>query len=168
MDIQTFDKDMHIISALPDEPNDVGNMTAEDLKKKFDEGGLALQEFINGVLIPLLNDWSVTGGSGGHVVLDKSGDVMPQRTRLWFMGSVSDDGVNTVVTFTPEDIGAARATHKHSAGDISSGILGISRGGTGANSAADARKALGIPNITHGTAKPSGGSDGDIYFQIKE
>lgn len=168
MDIQKFEKDMGIISALPDDPNDVGGLSAAQLKAKFDEGGEALKQYINEVLIPILNDWAVTGGSGGHVVLDRAGNVLQQRTRLLFMGTVSDDGLHTVVTFTPADIGAAAEAHKHSAGDITSGILGVARGGTGAGNAAEARKNLGIPNITHGTGKPSGGSDGDIYFQIKE
>ncbi len=42
-------------------------------------------------------------------------------------------------------------------------ILPIGKGGTGATSKAAARKNLGI---TSGTASPSGGASGDIYFQI--
>ena len=40
-------KDMNIIAALDDEPNDVGGLSAAQLKAKFDEGGLALKTFIN-------------------------------------------------------------------------------------------------------------------------
>lgn len=47
-----------------------------------------------------------------------------------------------------------------------SGALPISKGGTDANTASGARTKLGIPTITVGTAAPSGGSNGDIYFQI--
>lgn len=107
MDIQTFDKDMHIISALPDEPNDVGGITAESLKAKFDEAGIAIQDFLNTVLIPTLNDWQISGGGGGHVIEDKNGEQMTQRTRIQFLGTVSDDGTRTVVGFTPADIGVA-------------------------------------------------------------
>jgi hypothetical protein len=39
----------------------------------------------------------------------------------------------------------------------------ISKGGTGATSAAAARSNMGIKS---GTTSPSGGSDGDIYFKI--
>lgn len=42
----------------------------------------------------------------------------------------------------------------------------VSRGGTGATTAAGARTNLGISGaITYGTADPSGGSNGDIYFK---
>lgn len=39
--------DMNIIQKLDDEPNDVGGLTATQLKAKFDEGGINLQDFIN-------------------------------------------------------------------------------------------------------------------------
>lgn len=166
MIIEKFEKDMNVISTLPDEPNDVGGLTAEELKGKFDEGGLAIQEYINEVLVPILNDWQVTGGSGGHVILDKMGNEMPQRTRLMFNGTVSDDGVKTSVEFTADDIGAARANHRHSTSDITTGILGVAYGGTGASTAPVARRNLGIPSISYGTEDPTGGNDGDIYFKI--
>lgn len=42
----------------------------------------------------------------------------------------------------------------------------LSRGGTGATTAAGARTNLGICGaITFGTAAPSGGSNGDVYFK---
>lgn len=43
-------KDMNIIAALDDEPNDVGGLSAAQLKAKFDEGGLALKTFINNLI----------------------------------------------------------------------------------------------------------------------
>ena len=51
---------------------------------------------------------------------------------------------NTWQTVTPTNIGAAPTTHSHSASDITSGTLAITRGGTGATTAADALKNLGI------------------------
>ena len=45
-----FTKDMAIIAKLDDEPNDVGGLTAAQLKDKFDEGGKALQTYINETL----------------------------------------------------------------------------------------------------------------------
>lgn len=50
--IPTFDDDLKIIQALDDEPNDVGGMTAAELKAKFDEGNITAQQYINDVLIP--------------------------------------------------------------------------------------------------------------------
>lgn len=50
--ITNFLKDMDIIAALDDQPNDVGGLTAAELKAKFDEGGKAIQEYINSTLIP--------------------------------------------------------------------------------------------------------------------
>lgn len=50
--ITNFLKDMDIIAKLDDQPNDVGGLTAAELKAKFDEGGKAIQEYINDTLIP--------------------------------------------------------------------------------------------------------------------
>ena len=50
--ITNFLKDMDIIAALDDQPNDVGGLTAAELKAKFDEGGKAIQSYINDTLIP--------------------------------------------------------------------------------------------------------------------
>ena len=44
---------------------------------------------------------------------------------------------------TLADIGAASASHSHAAGDITSGTLPLTRGGTGATTASAARSALG-------------------------
>ena len=52
MPIPTFDGDLEIIQALDDEPNDVGGLTAAQLKAKFDEGPEALRDYINNTLIP--------------------------------------------------------------------------------------------------------------------
>lgn len=46
-----------------------------------------------------------------------------------------------------------------------SGVLPVSNGGTGVTSISALKQALGVPNISYGTSNPSGGQDGDIYFQ---
>lgn len=53
------------------------------------------------------------------------------------------------------DVGAAAATHNHSASEITSGTLAIARGGTGATSAANARTKLGVPEYEEGTWTPT-------------
>ena len=52
MDFTPLEKDMNIISALDDEPNDVGGLTATELKAKFDEGGNAIKDYLNNTVIP--------------------------------------------------------------------------------------------------------------------
>lgn len=58
-----FNVDLSVISALDDEPNDVGGLTAAELKAKFDEAGLAIQRYINEKLVPtiLANDLTEKG-----------------------------------------------------------------------------------------------------------
>ena len=140
MAFEQFSKDMSIIAKLDDEPNDVGGLTAVDLKARFDEGGEALKDYINNVLIPALQDagadrivqykendgeirfirlnadkvletstdgfsWEATGSSG-HLIVDKDGKEMPQRTRLKFTNStIRDDGNMTIVEGVKGDQG---------------------------------------------------------------
>lgn len=54
MSIPTLDTDLSIIQKLDDYPNDIGGLSAAQLKAKFDEGVLAIQTYINEVLIPAL------------------------------------------------------------------------------------------------------------------
>lgn len=50
---------------------------------------------------------------------------------------------------TAEQVGAALTDHSHGAGDITSGILSVERGGTGAANVADARKNLEAAASSH-------------------
>ena len=50
--VPTFDEDMDIIQKLDDEPNDVGGLSAEQLKAEFDSAGNKTKDFINNELIP--------------------------------------------------------------------------------------------------------------------
>lgn len=47
--------DLDIIQKLDDEPNDVGGLTAAELKKKFDDSGNAIKEYLNDTLVPELD-----------------------------------------------------------------------------------------------------------------
>lgn len=75
-----FTKNMSIIALLPDEPNDVGGLSAEQLKEKFDEGGNALKEYLNKTLIPEVEAaieaaaLGVPSGGGidGRIIVDGS------------------------------------------------------------------------------------------------
>ena len=67
-------------------------------------------------------------------------------------GATSAASARTNLGITPENIGAAEEDHKHSAADITSGTMSVSRlptitvakGGTGATTAAQARVNLGV------------------------
>ena len=52
MGLPPFEHDMDIIQKLDDEPNDVGGLTAAELKAKFDEPGNAVKQYMNTALIP--------------------------------------------------------------------------------------------------------------------
>lgn len=54
MPFTKLEKDMGIIAKLEDEPNDVGGLTAAQLKDKFDEGGVAVKKYLNETLLPEL------------------------------------------------------------------------------------------------------------------
>lgn len=48
-------------------------------------------------------EWEATSSSGGHLILNESGEVMPQRSRIKFEGStVTDDGENLVVEYADD------------------------------------------------------------------
>lgn len=79
------------------------------------------------------------------------------------------------VNITPANIGAAAASHNHSASNINSGTLSadrlptvpLTKGGTGATSAAAARTNLGVMQMASGTAAPTTSTcpSGCVYFQ---
>lgn len=54
MGLKKFEKDMNIIAALDDEPNDVGGLSAAQLKERFDQAGREIKEYINEDMIPAL------------------------------------------------------------------------------------------------------------------
>lgn len=65
--------DMNIIQALPDEPNDVGGLTAAQLKAKFDEAGNKIKTAFNN-LVDELNDDS-SGASASEIGFTRSAGV---------------------------------------------------------------------------------------------
>lgn len=54
--IPDLDDDLDVIQKLDDEPNDVGGLTAAQLKAKFDEGPNAIKRYINNELLPAISD----------------------------------------------------------------------------------------------------------------
>lgn len=64
MALSKLTKDMAIIQKLDDEPNDVGGLTADQLKAKFDEAGEAIKEFLNETLLGELGGDAAAGSLG--------------------------------------------------------------------------------------------------------
>lgn len=52
MKLTTLDEDLKIHQKLEDEPNDVGGLSAQELKEKFDQAGLTIQKYLNEVHLP--------------------------------------------------------------------------------------------------------------------
>ena len=52
LEIELLGDDLNIIQKLDDEPNDVGGMTAAELKETFDKAGNIIKDYINTKLIP--------------------------------------------------------------------------------------------------------------------
>ena len=52
MAIPKFDKDIEIISKLPNYPGSEGGLTPEEFRKKFDEAARLIKEYLNDVLTP--------------------------------------------------------------------------------------------------------------------
>lgn len=75
MALTTFDKNMDIIAALDDEPNDVGGLSAAELKAKFDEGGKAIKTYLNDTLLQEIEDQLATKEELDDVVAGISPDL---------------------------------------------------------------------------------------------
>ena len=89
-------KDMNIIAALDDEPNDVGGLSAAQLKAKFDEGGLALKTFINN-LIDAIAAGTAAANIGAKDLNDEATDLQTALDNLAgaVIGTLPDGSVTT-------------------------------------------------------------------------
>lgn len=90
MAISQFNKDMAIIAALDDEPNDVGGLSAQELKEKFDEGGQALKAYINGTLVPEVNSQFATKEELQQAALGEipDGSITPEKLAPSFYNAI--------------------------------------------------------------------------------
>ena len=64
MSLPQLTTDLNIIQALDDEPNDVGGLSAAQLKAKFDEAVGYIKTYINNTLLPYLESISGAGDLG--------------------------------------------------------------------------------------------------------
>ena len=72
-EIRKMTDDLAVIQKLGDEPNDVGGLTADQFKAKFDEAGIAIQSYINDVLIPDIKGLGYVGSAQIIVTAPASG-----------------------------------------------------------------------------------------------
>ena len=149
MAITTFNDDMDIIVKLSDEPNDEGGLSAAELKAEFDKAGLAVQRYINEILLPEL------AGQGAAAAL----------------GAVSVDGLARATTVQAA-LNWIRATmDEMQAGVVADGSITAAKLAANAVAYAKLDTALqqsvdNIRRITVDTAQPSGGADGDLWIVV--
>ena len=97
--------DMNIIQALPDEPNDVGGLTAAQLKAKFDEAGNKIKAAFNN-LVDELNGME-SGSSASEISFTRSAGVPAENVQDAIenvqsqiagvsQGAVADGSINTL------------------------------------------------------------------------
>lgn len=104
MALPTLNDDLAVISKLDDLPNDVGGLTAAELKAKFDEAAGAIQTYINDTLLPYLESVSGAGDIGITTVsgIQAATNVQDALAALEAniegvtQGSVADNSINTV------------------------------------------------------------------------
>lgn len=75
MAISKFTKDMAIIAALDDEPNDVGGLSGQQLKEKFDEAGTSIKSYLNNTLTTEIDAKLATKDDLNQVVAGISPDL---------------------------------------------------------------------------------------------
>ena len=80
MALPRFEKDIAYISKLDDEPNDVGGLSADELKARFDQAGQDIQAYINEELIPRADsaiEAAALGIGGGGAI---SGEMLAPKS----------------------------------------------------------------------------------------
>lgn len=81
MSLTTLDEDLAVHQKLSDEPNDVGGLSAQELKAKFDQAGLAIQSYLNETHLPQVEQaledtlQAAKGYTDGKLVAMGAGDM---------------------------------------------------------------------------------------------
>ena len=101
MSFTRLDNDLNIIQKLSDNPNADG-LTAQALKKKFDDAGLIIQNYINNSLLPQLSGDNAAGNIGIDEIAGLEADTVQEALELIIQNmidisqeSVADGSVST-------------------------------------------------------------------------
>lgn len=114
----------------------VPNVTPENQQPVFSEDVTAVTETDGVKSLPNISS------------KEKMGSIL-QKVRSVISAFISHLNSKNSHGLTPEDISAAKEMHYHSATDINKGTLSLLRGGTGATTAAQARKNLDVAQTEH-------------------
>lgn len=107
MALTTLSDNLNIISALDDQPNDTGGLSAAELKAKFDEAGNTIQEYINLILIPEIES-AVASAAQGITQDSISGDLIADGT-LTSSKLKQTAGTEAVITAVIRDLAVTTA-----------------------------------------------------------
>ena len=184
-----FSKDMNIISALANKPVAEGGLTASQFKGKFDEGGLALKEFVNALCGELENGnaaaWigiqSITGLDattiqGALIALKELASQVSSHASTHGTGGsdpITPANIGAAAsthTHTPESLGAAEANHSHTPESLGAAAENHTHGTSGINDGAitteklDANGiALKLSSTRYGTSVPETLPTGELF-----
>lgn len=135
--------DLNIVAALDDEPNDVGGLSADELKAKFDEAPNAVKTWLNNVLLPFLEGENAAKNIGVDTLdgLDTAANVQDALQGILnamqdiTQGIVPDSSITTAklaaLAVTAAKIAAAAVTSEKLAdGAVVDGKVGADAVGT--------------------------------------
>lgn len=101
--LSKFTDDLDIIATLDTEPNDIGGLSADVLKAKFDEAGNIIKKYINETLIPELAGTDGAANIGIETIAGLTGvltvqaalEKIEQQMAEMTQGAVSDNSIGT-------------------------------------------------------------------------
>lgn len=101
--LSKFTDDLDIIATLDTEPNDIGGLSADELKAKFDEAGNIIKKYINETLIPELAGTNGAANIGIETIAGLTGvltvqaalEKIEQQMAEMTQGAVSDNSIGT-------------------------------------------------------------------------
>ena len=141
------------ITATAAELNKLDGVTATKNEINFLDGVTsAIQTQLNGKASSShTHNYAGSSSAGGaansvkaSIIVKLNGGITEGTNMFTFNGSAAK-----TINITASGIGAAAASHNHSAANITSGTLAVARGGTGATDAATARSNLGAAAASH-------------------